>query len=90
MLASSRPLLLPSFSTKRGSTEDALETKHRTGFIQGGDQALSCSSAGWPVRARMAPGPEEPASAAQGTALKPCPAAPGLPPLGGGRARGCP
>lgn len=48
-LASSRPLLLLSFSTKRGSTGDALETEAENGVSLGG---------GLPVCGHLAPGPE--------------------------------
>lgn len=61
MLASSRPLLLPSLSTKRGSTEDALEMEAQNQVsFRAKDQTPGCSSAGWPVCGHMAPGPRTP------------------------------
>ena len=59
MLASSRPLLLPSFSTKRGSAEDALEVEAQNWVsFRARNQTLGCSLAGRPVCGHLAPGPE--------------------------------
>lgn len=47
MLASSRPLLLLSFSTKRGSTGDNLEIEGQSSLSFQGEDPLDSSKAFW-------------------------------------------